>query len=143
MVDIGLLKSQIYLLMDFKSYLAASRLSLVIGTSILEDRTHDLRYQRVGFSSQTVADIQTSDVCLEYLKRHSNMDGEEIRRIVRNLESLGFNAFGQVSCVCVYVSHTVMYPAAESGSHVEMCLLNTHDMSFYKCRCIRDPVQTL
>lgn len=40
--------------------------------------------------------IQTSDVCINMLKDKTNLEKNEIVKIVSSLESLGFNSVGQV-----------------------------------------------
>lgn len=48
------------------------------------------------YSTQTENSVETTPVCVDFLRRQTNLQDPELFKIISSVETIGFNAVGQV-----------------------------------------------
>lgn len=78
------------------------------------------------YSLPSEAELQTTSVCVDFLRRETNLKDAELIKLVSSVETIGFNSVGQV---CLYYAFFLLF-----------CLNGSSDENLV-CRCIEKALQ--
>jgi hypothetical protein len=74
-------------------------------TRVFSERFDQLVLHRLGVWSPTARystdrELETTDTCVDLLQKQTNLSKNELTKIITSVETIGFNAVGQVWELC-------------------------------------------